>query len=64
MPSEKDYLRLKRYRMKHAEQIRAKHDAWIDSHRRQWNAYLRDYKFRRKLGLPGGKKHREDEKPC
>lgn len=64
MAGEKDYLRFKRYRMKHADEIRAKHDAWIDQHRKQWNAYMRDYNLRRKVGLPGGKKRREDDAPC
>ena len=61
MDSEKEYLRFKRYRMKHADEIRAKHDEWIEAHREEWNSYMREYRLRRKAGLKGGKKSGETE---
>lgn len=57
MYDEKAYMRQKRYRMKNAEKLDAYHKKWIDSHREEYNAYQREYRFRRKLGLPGGKKY-------
>lgn len=56
MTSEKDYLRAKRYRQKHADELNAYHKQWVEEHREHVNAYNREYRFRRKLGLPGGKK--------
>lgn len=62
MSSEKEYLRMKKYRDSHYEQIKAKHDEWIESNRDEWNAYQREYKARRKIGLTGGKKCWEENK--
>lgn len=57
MSSEKEYLRHKAYNAAHWDAVKAKHDEWIESHRNEWNAYQREYKARRRAGLPGGKRH-------
>lgn len=52
MVSEKEYLRKKRYRANHADELAAYHKAWQEQHREEWNAYMREYRFRRKFGVP------------
>jgi hypothetical protein len=47
MASEAQYLRQKRYRQNHAEQLDAYHKQWLEEHRDHWNAYMREYRRKR-----------------
>ena len=41
---------------KRREQTRKSHDKWVSSHKDEWNAYMREYRKRKKAELDKSKK--------
>lgn len=63
MASEAQYLRAKRYRQKHAEELDAYHKKWVEEHREQVNAYQRAYRYKRRWGVEYVEKRRKEHVP-